>query len=129
MKFGTKLKLKKDWRYGTLSFEKGSILLVAFYEHKYGLKLHYPRVSEIIDFLFDWNDREERINEYFEVLEDDGICELVEKLRTLDNTDSNYFLKHFQRGAESILKIRGIEIPATLAHKNINLAKAMKIIK
>jgi|SRR3989339_234568 hypothetical protein len=71
MQFGTKLKLKKDWEYGLLTFEKGDILQVALYEHKYGLKLHHPRVGEMIDFVFGYNDREERIDEWFEVVEED----------------------------------------------------------
>lgn len=83
MKFGTKLKLKKDWQYGLLTFEKGDILQVALYEHKHGLKLYHPQVGEIIDFVFSWDNREERINEYFEILEDN--CNW-----TIDHTNEAY---------------------------------------
>lgn len=70
MKFGTKLKLKKNWEYGILTFEKGEILQVALYRHKHGLFLYHPQVGEMIDFVFGWNDREKRLEEWFEVLED-----------------------------------------------------------
>lgn len=86
MEFGTKLVLKKEWVYGCLTFEKGEILQVALYEHKYGLKLHHPRVGEIIDFVFGWNDRDERINEYFEILEDKKLSDTdIDFIKTLSN--------------------------------------------
>ncbi|WP_151950322.1 hypothetical protein [Aliarcobacter butzleri] len=48
MKFGTKLKLKKDWEYNKyFTFEKDEILQVAIYEHKYGIKLHHPRITDL----------------------------------------------------------------------------------
>lgn len=105
MKFGTKLKLKKDWEYGFLTFEKGDILQVALYEHKYGLKLHHPQVSEMIDFNFGHNDRGKRLNEWFEIVEEDELLELIEQLRNINNDEANDFLKHLKRGAEAIVKM------------------------
>ncbi len=71
MEFGTKLKLKKDWQYDEyLTLEKGDILQVAEYRHKYGMKLHIKGCS-LLDFPFEWNTRDIKINEYFEVLDEE----------------------------------------------------------
>jgi hypothetical protein len=78
MKFGTELKLKKDWEYNDIvTFEKGDTFKVAEYQHKYGMKLHYPSLS-LVDFKFNWHDRDSKIDEYFEVVEmyDDRLAEL-----------------------------------------------------
>lgn len=71
MKFGTRLKLKKDWQpTDYITIEKGDTLQVAEYSHKYGMKLHIDGIS-LIDFAYGWNDRDEKINEYFEILKDE----------------------------------------------------------
>ena len=77
MKFGQKLKLKKEWIYNKyLTFTKDEILQVAQYEHKYGMKLHHPKIADLLDFQFNWMDRDIKIEEYFEVIEefDDKSC-------------------------------------------------------
>lgn len=79
MNFGTELKLKKEWRYNSfLTFGKGEIFKVALYEHKYGMKLHHPKISDLLDFEFNWMNRDVKIEEYFEVVEtfDDRLAEL-----------------------------------------------------
>lgn len=79
MKFGQKLKLKKDWIYNKyLIFTKDEILYVAQYEHKYGMKLHHPKIADLLDFQFNWMDRDTKIEEYFEVIEDNLKNEKVE---------------------------------------------------
>lgn len=83
MKFGTKLKLKKDWSYDVFDFEKGDILQVVFYEHKYSLQLQYPRIIGLIFFNFEYNTMDKRIDEYFEVLEDNEL-----------STDDKEFIKN-----------------------------------
>ncbi|WP_418186766.1 hypothetical protein [Aliarcobacter lanthieri] len=78
MEFGTKLKLKKDWEYNDfITFEKGDILQVAEYRHKYGMKLHHSGI-DLINFKFDYSDRDKKIEEYFEIVEkfDDRLAEL-----------------------------------------------------
>lgn len=78
MRFGQKLRLKKDWEYNDIiTFEKGDILQVANYQHKYGMKLYHPGVS-LVDFKFDWQNRDSKIDEYFEAVEmcDDRLAEL-----------------------------------------------------
>lgn len=70
MEFGTELKLKKEWKYNNhLTFEKGDTFKVALYEHKYGTKLYHPRISNLLDFKFNWMNKDIRIEEYFEVIE------------------------------------------------------------
>jgi len=70
MNFGTKLKLKKDWEYDDyITFQKGDILQVVF-GTKYGLKLYYPLVGNLLDFAFNTSDKEERLSEFFEVLDE-----------------------------------------------------------
>lgn len=79
MQFGTKIKLKKDWQYNQyFLFEKGDEFQVAQYHHKYGMKLHYQRISDLLDFEFNWMTRDSKIEEYFEVVEqfDDRLAEL-----------------------------------------------------
>lgn len=70
MNFGTELKLKKEWKYNNhLTFEKGDTFKVAQYELKYGMKLHHPRIIDLIDFEFNWMNKDVRVEEYFEVAE------------------------------------------------------------
>ncbi len=93
MKFGTKLKLKKDLLVGDyITIEKGDILQVAEYRHKYGMKLHIDGVT-LIDFVFGWNDRDERINEYFEVLDEQTLSSediaFIKNLSNEINTQDN----------------------------------------
>ena len=79
MNFGTELKLKKEWVYNSfVTFEKGDTFKVAEYEHNSGMKLHYERIIDLIDFEFNWMNRADRIEEYFEVVEtfDDRLAEL-----------------------------------------------------
>jgi len=79
MNFGTELKLKKEWVYNSFfTFEKGDTFKVAEYEHNSGMKLHYERIIDLIDFEFNWMNRADRIEEYFEVVEtfDDRLAEL-----------------------------------------------------
>lgn len=79
MRFGTELKLKKEWKYNSfITFEKSETFQVAQYEHKYGMKLHHPKIADFLDFEFNWKNRDVRIKEYFEVVEsfDDRLAEL-----------------------------------------------------
>ena len=79
MNFGTELKLKKDWEYNEFfTFEKGEILKVVLYINKYGIKLHHPQIIDLLDFKFTSENRNSRIEEYFEVVEtfDDRLAEL-----------------------------------------------------
>lgn len=79
MNFGTVLKLKKKWVYNSfITFEKGDIFKVAQYEHKHGMKLHHERIIDLLDFDFNWMNRADRIEEYFELVEsfDDRLAEL-----------------------------------------------------
>jgi len=91
MKFGTKLKLKKDWRYDSaLTFKKGAVFQVALYNHKYGLKLYYPQVGDLLDFIYGWNDREERLNEFFEVLDETKKEKSCDGCKYKPNEGENY---------------------------------------
>ncbi len=95
MQFGTKLKLKKDWQYNQyFLFEKGDEFQVAQYHHKYGMKLHHQRISDLLDFEFNWMTRDSKIEEYFEVVEqfDDRFAELEKVI--LDY----YLVKGYQVG-------------------------------
>ncbi|MDK2050548.1 hypothetical protein [Aliarcobacter butzleri] len=79
MNFGTKLKLKKDWEYNKyFTFQKDEILIVAQYMHKYGMRLHHPRIIDLLDFQFNYENRDKKIEEYFEIVEefDDRLAEL-----------------------------------------------------
>ena len=79
IKFGTELKLKKDWEYNELfTFEKGEILKVVLDLNKYGMKLYHPQIIDLLDFKFNYENRDSRIEEYFEVVEtfDDRLAEL-----------------------------------------------------
>lgn len=78
MRFGTKLKLKKDWEYNDfITFKKGDILQVAEYKHKYGMRLHHSGI-DLVDFKFNYSNRDKKIEEYFEIVEefDDRLAEL-----------------------------------------------------
>lgn len=81
MKFGTKLKLKKDWEVGIIDFEVGDIFYVAFYTQKYGMKLHHDGVIDLIDFDFSLDSRDKLIDEYFEIEKSD--IELLEEYKKL----------------------------------------------
>jgi len=68
MEFGTKLKLKKDLLVNDyITLEKDDILQVAEYKHQRGMKLHIEGIS-LVNFPFNYNNRDKRINEYFEVV-------------------------------------------------------------
>lgn len=127
MKFGTKLKLKKDWQYGLLTFEKGDILQVALYEHKHGLKLYHPQVGEIIDFIFGYNDREERIEEWFEVLEefDDRLAELEALIREwfITNGKANGGDRWFEIAITTRYKSKNLHIYDTRGWAQYDLLK------
>lgn len=94
MKFGTKLKLKKDWEYHDfIIFEKGDILQVAEYKHKYGMKLHHPGI-DLVDFKFNNSNRDKKIEEYFEIVE-----EFDDRLAELEKVILDYYLaKGYQVG-------------------------------
>ncbi|MDN5061336.1 hypothetical protein O8C86_05705 [Aliarcobacter butzleri] len=94
MKFGTKLKLKKDWEYHDfITFEKGDILQVAAYKHKYGMKLHHPGI-DLVDFKFNNSNRDKKIEEYFEIVE-----EFDDRLAELEKVILDYYLaKGYQVG-------------------------------
>lgn len=95
MKFGTKLKLKKDWEYNKyFTFQKDEILQVAIYEHKYGIKLHHPRIIDLLDFQFNYENRDKKIEEYFEIVE-----EFDDRLAELEKVILDYYLaKGYQVG-------------------------------
>lgn len=79
MKFGTELKLKKEWKYNSLlTFGKGDTFKVAQYEHKYGMKLHHLEIADLLNFKFNCMNEADRIDEYFEIVEtfDDRLAEL-----------------------------------------------------
>lgn len=89
MNFGQKLRLKKSWEYNEfLTFESGEIFQVAQYERKYGMKLHHNRISDLLVFHFDWANRDNRIEEYFEVIQ-----EFDDRLAELEKTILDYYLK------------------------------------
>lgn len=94
MKFGTKLKLKKDWEYHDfITFEKGDILQVAEYKHKYGMKLHHPGI-DLVDFKYNNSNRDKKIEEYFEIVE-----EFDDRLAELEKVILDYYLaKGYQVG-------------------------------
>jgi len=56
MKFGTIVKLKKDISQGFTTFEKGTLLAVAHYSHKYFVKLNtfgdQQLISDLIEIRF-----------------------------------------------------------------------------
>lgn len=81
MKFGTKLKLKREWRVGIIDFEVGDIFYVANYIHKKGIQLKHTSVANLIDFKFLCNERDAKIDEYFEVLSSDS--ELIEEYKQM----------------------------------------------
>lgn len=87
IKFGTKLKLKKDWEVGFITIEKGDIVNVALYSHKYGMKFYCEGISNLLDFNYGWNNREEKINEWFEIVE-----EFDDKLAELEKVILDYYL-------------------------------------
>lgn len=78
IEFGTKLKLKKDWEVGFIALQRGDVVDVALYSHKYGMKIHHEGLSNLLDFKYDWNNRDTRLNEWFELVEsfDDRLAEL-----------------------------------------------------
>ncbi|MCT7576457.1 hypothetical protein [Aliarcobacter butzleri] len=94
MKFGTKLKLKKDWEYHDfITFEKGDILQVAEYKHKYGMRLHHPGI-DLVDFKYNNSNRDKKIEEYFEIVE-----EFDDRLAELEKVILDYYLaKGYQVG-------------------------------
>lgn len=70
MEFGTKIKLKKEWVINDyLTAEKGEIFNVVFCTVKYGMELRIHGVGDLIKFWYDYQNKDERINEYFEILE------------------------------------------------------------
>ena len=94
MRFGTKLKLKKDWEYHDfITFEKGDILQVAEYKHKYGMRLHHPGI-DLVDFKYNNSNRDKKIEEYFEIVE-----EFDDRLAELEKVILDYYLaKGYQVG-------------------------------
>ena len=91
MKFGTKLKLKKEWVINDyLTAEKGEIFDVVFCTVKYGMELRINGIGDLINFWYDYQNKDERINEYFEILEDkklsDTDIEFIKNLSSEMNT-------------------------------------------
>lgn len=68
IKFGTKLKFKKNWEIGFITMEKDDIVDVALIDDKYGMKLHHKKLRNLIDFKYDWSNKDARINEWFEIV-------------------------------------------------------------
>ena len=76
MRFGTKLRLKKDWHDTLVRVPKGEILTVVNYHTRYGLTLAHPDFVNTLSFNYCMWDKERRIKEYFEeVKENCGTCE------------------------------------------------------
>ncbi|MDY0193480.1 MAG: hypothetical protein RBR93_08130 [Aliarcobacter butzleri] len=124
MKFGTKLKLKKDWEYNKyFTFEKDEILQVAIYEHKYGIKLHHPRITDLIDFQFNYTNRDKKIEEYFEIVE-----EFDDRLAELEKVILDYYLAkgykiankdwYFEIELISLYKVKRLIITFVQRHKS-----------
>ena len=68
--FGTKLRLKKDWRLNSLTtFGKGEIVKVAYQDHKYGIDLVHPQIRGAFSFAYYPENKEKLLTEYFEVVE------------------------------------------------------------
>ena len=76
--FGTKLRLKKDWEKGYLTFQECDIVNVAHHDHKYGITLAHTQVRGTFDFNHSPENARAKIEEYFEVVEsyDDRLAEL-----------------------------------------------------
>ena len=90
MDFGTKIKLKKEWKIAEhLTAEKGEIFDVVFYTVKYGMQLRHRQVSDLINFWYDYTNREERVNDYFEVITNETIVDeaLERRLKTIKAED------------------------------------------
>ncbi|MFW3357357.1 hypothetical protein [Aliarcobacter butzleri] len=109
MRFGTKLKLKKDWEYHDfITFEKGDILQVAEYKHKYGMRLHHPGI-DLIDFKYNNSNRDKKIEEYFEIVE-----EFDDRLAELEKVILDYYLdKGYKIGADGL----GFKVNITTLYK------------
>ena len=48
MEFGTTLRFKKEYEHGILTFPVGEEVRVASYVHKYYVKVHHKRVSDLV---------------------------------------------------------------------------------
>ena len=71
MQFGTKLKLKKDWKVNNIvTLEKGDILQVVKYIHKHRMKLYMDGADYLFNFEFNYSNTDEKIEEYFEIVEE-----------------------------------------------------------
>ncbi|WP_320034818.1 hypothetical protein [Halarcobacter sp.] len=64
METGTKVKLKKGFNHGIITFEEGDILKVANYIHKFCIYLKHDNVIDLVRIAY------EEMDEYFEVLDD-----------------------------------------------------------
>ena len=106
MQFGTKLKLKKDWKLNNIiTLEKGDILQVVKYMHKHRMKLYIDGVANLINFEFNYSNRDEKIEEYFEIVEefDDRFAEL----KALQNENKS-LVKTLEKYNEEMIELRKV---------------------
>ena len=104
MQFGTKLKLKKDWKLNNIvTLEKGDTLQVVKYMHKHRMKLYFDGVANLINFEFNYSNRDEKIEEYFEIVEefDDRFAEL----KSLQN-ENKTLIKTLEKYNEEMIDLR-----------------------
>lgn len=99
MKYGTRLKLKKDWEVSEyITIEKNEILIVIeYYENRL---MRLKNKNQSFSFKFDENNKEELIKEYFEILDnkdydrlEDLRAELVQILLLTDFGDEHSLKK------------------------------------
>jgi hypothetical protein len=117
MKFGTKLKLKKDWEVGIIDFEVGDIFYVANYIHNQGIKLKHNGVKDLIDFNFTSQVRDKKIDEYFEVLSADS--DLIEEYKQM----------MFDRNTEAQNMVSELRLKIDELKENDRLAELNSLIK
>jgi len=106
IKFGTKLRLKKDWERGHLTFSTGDIVNVAHFDHKYSLILCHPQLKGVIKFKYRPQHMEEKIGEYFDIIDDQGLQQAVDDLLEMSHIDEvSSHIKHITDSSNKLLSI------------------------